>query len=98
MTTEQAAGARITAEATSWPGVRAGYGTRGELAFHVGPREIGHIHGDHAAHYTFPKAVWHELYAAGGSSTTPSSPVASARPHAGSRTSRTSSMRSRCCG
>jgi Family of unknown function (DUF5519) len=65
MTTEQSAGARITAEATSWPGVHAEYGTRGELAFRVGPREIGHIHGDHAAHYTFPKAVWHELYAAG---------------------------------
>ncbi len=65
MTTEQSAGARITAEATSWPGVHAEYGTRGELSFRVGSREIGHIHGDHSVHYSFPKDVWRELRAAG---------------------------------
>ena len=46
---------RITAEVTSWPGVTAGPGRRGEFAFRVGRREIGHLHGDHAAHFTFPK-------------------------------------------
>ena len=54
---------RITAEVTSWPGVTAGPGRRGEFAFRVGRREIGHLHGDHAAHFTFPKTVWAELIA-----------------------------------
>src|SRR2546423_15636130 len=55
----------ITKEVTSWPGVTAGPGRRGEFAFRVGRREIGHLHGDHAAHFSFPKAVWAELVAAG---------------------------------
>lgn len=46
---------RITAEVTSWPGVEAGPGRRGEFAFRVGRREIGHLHGDHAAHFAFGK-------------------------------------------
>src|SRR3954447_19799089 len=57
--------ARITAEVTSWSGVEAGYGRRGEWAFRVGRREIGHLHGDHAAHFGFPKDVFDELLAAG---------------------------------
>ena len=56
---------QITAEVTSWPGVTAGPGRRGEFAFRVGRREIGHLHGDHAAHFSFPKAVWAELVAEG---------------------------------
>ena len=52
----------ITEEVTSWPGVEAGPGRRGEFAFRVGRREIGHLHGDHAAHFGFPKALWQELY------------------------------------
>jgi hypothetical protein len=55
------AGHRITEEVTSWPGVEAGTGRRGEFAFTVGRREIGHLHGDHAAHFSFPKHVWAEL-------------------------------------
>src|SRR3954454_14001806 len=51
----------ITDEATSWPGVEAGPGGRGEFAFKIGRREIGHLHGDHAAHFSFPKDVWREL-------------------------------------
>jgi hypothetical protein len=47
----------ITNEVTSWPGVEAGYGRRGEFGFRVGGREIGHLHGDHAAHFGFPKDV-----------------------------------------
>jgi Family of unknown function (DUF5519) len=47
----------ITEEVTSWPGVTAGTGRRGEFAFTVGRREIGHLHGDHAAHFGFPKEV-----------------------------------------
>ena len=47
----------ITEEVTSWPGVEAGMGDRGEFGFRVGRREIGHLHGDHAAHFGFPKEV-----------------------------------------
>jgi hypothetical protein len=53
---------RITEEVTSWPGVAAGPGRRGEFAFTVGSRQIGHLHGDHAAHFSFPKQVWIELF------------------------------------
>src|SRR5437764_15161315 len=60
---EQAASERITEEVTSWPDVEAGPGRRGELAFRVGRREIGHLHGDHAAHFAFPKPLWRELRA-----------------------------------
>jgi hypothetical protein len=56
---------RITEEVTSWPGVKAGPGRRGEFSFTVGRREIGHLHGDHAAHFGFPKDVWAELFEAG---------------------------------
>jgi Family of unknown function (DUF5519) len=65
-TSEQViASERITAEVTSWPGVSAGSGSRGEFAFKVGRKEIGHLHGDRVAHFGFPKAVWHELFDAG---------------------------------
>jgi hypothetical protein len=52
---------QITDAVTSWPGVVAGPGKRGEFAFKVGGREIGHLHGDRSAHFTFPKDVWAEL-------------------------------------
>ena len=52
---------QITEEVTSWPGVEAGPGRRGEFAFKVGRREIGHLHGDHAAHFGFPKEVGERL-------------------------------------
>jgi hypothetical protein len=61
MTQTQSAGQQITDEVTSWPGVEAGPGRRGEFAFRLGRREIGHLHGDHAAHFSFPKDVWAEL-------------------------------------
>ena len=56
---------QITSEVTSWDGVEAGPGRRGEFAFKVGRREIGHLHGDRVLHIGFPKAVWHELHDAG---------------------------------
>jgi hypothetical protein len=56
---------QITDEVTRWPGIEAGYGRRGEWSFKLGRREIGHLHGDHAAHFSFPKDVWHELHDAG---------------------------------
>ena len=57
----QTASTQITEQVSSWPGVTAGPGRRGELAFKVGGREIGHLHGDQAAHFAFPKQVWREL-------------------------------------
>jgi hypothetical protein len=65
MTQTQTASERITEAATAWPGVQAGYGDRSEFSFKVGKREIGHLHGDRAAHFGFPKEIWRELYDAG---------------------------------
>jgi hypothetical protein len=61
MTQTRTASRQIVEEVTSWPGVEAGPGRRGELALKLGRREIGHLHGDHAAHFSFPKQVWLEL-------------------------------------
>jgi Family of unknown function (DUF5519) len=65
MTTSRSASQQITDEVTAWPGVEAGTGRRGEWAFKVGARELGHLHGDHAAHFAFPKQVWAELFEQG---------------------------------
>jgi hypothetical protein len=48
---------QITEEVTSWPGVEAGPGPRGEFGFRFGGRELGHLHGDVAAHFSFPKQL-----------------------------------------
>jgi hypothetical protein len=48
---------RITEEVTSWDGVESGYGKRGEFGFYVNGHEIGHLHGDHAAHFSFGKEI-----------------------------------------
>jgi Luciferase len=61
MATTRTASQRITEEVTSWPGVHAGLERRGEFSFKVGRREIGHLHGDRAAHFGFPKDVWADL-------------------------------------
>ena len=55
----------ITAEVTAWPGVTSGYGHRGELSFKVGRKEIGHLHGNHSAHFGFPRELFVELHEAG---------------------------------
>ena len=65
MTESPGASDRITEEVTSWPGVKAGTGSRGEYGFTVGRRQIGHLHGDRSAHFSFPKAVWAELFEQG---------------------------------
>jgi len=65
MTRTQTASEQITEAVTAWPGVRGGTGSRGEFAFTLGRRELGHLHGDHVLHLGFPKAVWHELHDAG---------------------------------
>jgi hypothetical protein len=65
MATTQTAGQQITDEVTSWPGVEAGPGRRGAFAFRVNGKEIGHLHGDRAAHFGFPKDVGAELHEQG---------------------------------
>jgi hypothetical protein len=57
MTEDRSASERITDEVTSWPGVEAGYGRRGEWGFYVKGHEVGHLHGDHAAHFSFGKEI-----------------------------------------
>jgi hypothetical protein len=56
---------QITDAVTSWPGIEAGPGRRGEFAFKLGGSEIGHLHGDRSAHFFFPQQVWEELKAQG---------------------------------
>ena len=65
MNERRTAGRQITDEVGSWPGVDIGPGRRGELSIKVGRREIGHLHGDHAAHFMFPKQLWAELFEQG---------------------------------
>ena len=52
---------RIADEVTSWPGVSAGVGRRGEFAFRVNAREIGHLHGEPRSPFLLPKDLWLEL-------------------------------------
>jgi hypothetical protein len=56
---------RITEEVGSWAGVEVDTGELGEVAFKIGTREIGHVHGDYAAHFSFPRRQWQELRAEG---------------------------------
>ena len=61
MSRQGSASQQITQEVTAWPGVQAGPGPRGEFAFKVGGRELGHLHGDYVAHFSFPKQVGLDL-------------------------------------
>jgi Family of unknown function (DUF5519) len=55
----------ISEAVASWPGVETEREDDGELAFKVGRREIGHLHGDFAAHFSFPAPVWADLMGQG---------------------------------
>ena len=57
MTQSVTASQQITEEVGSWPGVEAGPGPRGEFGFRLNGRELGHLHGDFAAHFSFPKTL-----------------------------------------
>lgn len=65
MSDNQSASRRITDRVMSWEGVTSGPGSRGEFAFKVDGREIGHLHGDTVAHFFFSKPLWQELRKAG---------------------------------
>lgn len=62
---EATAGQTITEEVTSWPGIEAGRGSRGEFGFSVGGHGIGHLHGDRVAHFGFPRELGARLRAEG---------------------------------
>jgi hypothetical protein len=62
MTVTRSPAEQISHEVGAWPGVNVGPGDRGSsVAFRVGRREIGHLHGDRAAHFGFPKQLWAQL-------------------------------------
>jgi hypothetical protein len=52
---------QITKTVTSWPGVEAVHGKRGEWGFNVKGHEVGHLHGDHAAHFGLGKELGETL-------------------------------------
>jgi hypothetical protein len=52
---------QITDTVTAWEGVEAGYGKRGEWSFRVKGHEVGHLHGDHAAHFALGKELGSSL-------------------------------------
>jgi Family of unknown function (DUF5519) len=61
VTETRTASQRISDEVASWAGVEVETEEDGELAFNVGRRQLGHLHGDFAAHFSFPRRTWAEL-------------------------------------
>ena len=61
MPTALTASQQITDEVGSWLGVEAGPGPRGEFGFKLEGRELGHLHGDFVAHFSFPKRLGERL-------------------------------------
>jgi hypothetical protein len=57
--------ARIQREVASWPGVTVETHGRGMIFFHVGRREIGHLHGSRLADLPFPVRIRERLVAEG---------------------------------
>ena len=51
----------IISEVAAWPGIEVDTGEYAEVGFKVSGREIGHVHGDRAAHFSFPRELWNEL-------------------------------------
>jgi len=49
----------------SWEGTDAAWGVRGEHSFTVPGGELGHLHGDRVAHFSFPRDVGTALRGAG---------------------------------
>ena len=55
---------QITATVAAWPGVQTAPHHAG-VQFHLGPRELGHLHGNRVADLPFPRPIRDELIAAG---------------------------------
>jgi hypothetical protein len=56
---------QIQREVASWPGVTVESHWGGMVSFHVGRREIGHLHGSRMADLPFPVRICEKLVAAG---------------------------------
>jgi hypothetical protein len=56
---------QIRREVASWPGVTVEAHRGGMVFFHVGQREIGHLHGNRMADVPFPVRIREKLVAAG---------------------------------
>lgn len=56
---------RIAREVMSWPGVTVESHRGGMIFFHVGRREIGHLHGERLADLPFPVRIREKLVAEG---------------------------------
>jgi hypothetical protein len=56
---------QIQREVGSWPGVTVAATAGGLVFFHVGQREIGHLHGNRFADLPFPARIREELVAGG---------------------------------
>lgn len=82
MTETRTASQTILEEVSSWPGVEAETEEDGDLAFNVGRRQLGHLHGDFAAHFSFPRRTWAELMEQGRIVTHPVFPDARQGPAA----------------
>ncbi len=54
-------GEHIRLELLSWPGVTDAPHRFGGVAFHLGRRELGHLHGDYLADFPFPTRVRDQL-------------------------------------
>ena len=55
----------IVREVSAWSGVTTGRHRFGGTEFRLGPRELGHVHGNRLADLPFPLLVRDELVAAG---------------------------------
>ena len=62
MTTTRTASDRIVDEVTSWPGVTASPGSRGELSIEAGPARARPPARRPGSPHRLSRAVWHELY------------------------------------
>ena len=58
-------GEQIGRDVLNWPGVTDAPHRFGGVAFHLGRRELGHLHGDHLADFPFPVPLRDELVRAG---------------------------------
>ena len=65
MTNGQRASERSPRRSPPGPESQAGPGRRGEFAFKLGRREIGHLHGDASPTSAFQRTVWADLFEKG---------------------------------
>jgi hypothetical protein len=65
MTLPESIVARVQSEVASWPGVTVEAYRGGMVFFHVGRREIGHLHGNRMADLPFPVRIREKLVAEG---------------------------------